>query len=209
MRGRHLTRSSAPFLIALCALAAALGPLGCGGGGDSGDAAPRYSGTALRPPRPAPALALRDSLGRPVNLRQFRGKAALVTFVYSHCPDVCPLIVSHLKTAQAELGRRVRGLQIIAVSTDPRGDTPRAVTGFLKVHGMTGRMLYLLGDRRRLQRTWRAWDVVARADPTDPEFVEHSAPVFGITASGRLTTVYSPNFRPAQIVHDVPLLASR
>ena len=74
---------------------------------------------------------------------------------------------------------------------------------------MTGRIQYLIGDRAALSRTWRHWGIVAKADPTDPEFVEHSAPIYGIDAGGRIATVYTANFRPSQIVHDVPLLASQ
>ncbi len=168
-----------------------------------------FAGTSVKPAKPAPPLRLRDSLGREVDLREFRGKAALVTFVYSHCPDVCPLIVSHFHTALAELGPKAKKVQIIAVSTDPRRDTPAAVAKFLRAHQMTGRMLYLIGNRASLSRTWRHWGVIAKADPTDPEFVEHSAPIYGIDATGKIVTVYTPRFRPSQIVHDVPLLASQ
>ena len=142
-------------------------------------------------------------------MRDFRGKAILVTFVYTHCPDVCPLIVSHLHTLLARLGSLADRLQVLAVSTDPRGDTAGAVVAFLRAHQMTGRMRYLIGGRRQLERTWRAWHVVAKADPKDPEFVEHSALVYGIDAEGRLRTTYPPNFEPAEVAHDVPLLAGR
>ena len=50
----------------------------------------RFAGTALTPVDNAPALALRNYLGDPVNLEQYRGKAVLVTFLYTHCIDVCP-----------------------------------------------------------------------------------------------------------------------
>ena len=42
-----------------------------------------------------------------------------------------------------------------------------------------------------------------------PDVVEHSAEVYGIDASGKITTVYPANFQPRTIVHDVPLLASQ
>ena len=88
---------------------------------------PKYAGVAAEPSKPAPPLALRDSLGHPVNIDQYRGKAVLVTFIYDHCPDICPLMVGNLHTAQAQLGPEAEKLQIIAVSVDPRGDTPQTV----------------------------------------------------------------------------------
>jgi protein SCO1/2 len=204
--------------IALLAAAAALAPAlaGCGGGsGNSatagqeggGQAQAAYAGSAVSPQKPAPPLALRDSLGHPVNLADYRGKAVLVTFIYTHCPDVCPLIVSHLKTAQAQLGAKAGKLQIVAVSTDPRGDTPRTVAAFLRAHGMTGRMEYLIGSRHQLGRVWKDWGIVANPDKAGRDLVEHSALVYGIASNGKITTLYPANFDPSQIVHDVPLLA--
>ena len=178
-------------------------------GGEATTSVPNYYGVAEVPPKPAPPLALQDSLGRSVNLNQFRGKAVLVTFIYDHCPDICPLIVGNLHTALAQLGPEAQELQIIAVSVDPRGDTPRTV-GLPAGHRMTGRMEYLIGSRRRLEQVWRDWNILAKPTPerASPEKIEHSEPVYGISASGKITTFYSHDFLPGMIVHDVPILAS-
>ena len=114
----------------------------------------KFAGAAASPQKPVPPLVLSDSVGQKVNVDQFRGKAILVTFIYTHCPDICPLIVGHLHTAQAQLGPEARKLQIIAVSTDPRGDTPKTVAKFLKEHQMTGRMKYLIGSQKQLGSVW-------------------------------------------------------
>ena len=53
----------------------------------------------LSPSRQASDFSLRDSTGKLVPFSRFRGKAILLTFIYDHCPDVCPLIVSNLHTA--------------------------------------------------------------------------------------------------------------
>ncbi|MGE5408487.1 MAG: SCO family protein, partial [Syntrophothermus sp.] len=166
-----------------------------------------FAGIAATPPKAAPRLRLDNYLGEPFDLAALKGKkAALVTFIYDHCPDVCPLIVSHLKTAQAELGEKADGVEVIAVSTDPKGDTPKTVAGFLDEHGMTGRMQYLIGSRSELEKVWSDWNIVARPEKASPDLVEHSALVYGIAADGKVTTLYPANFKPSQIVHDVPLL---
>ncbi len=87
----------------------------------------------------APPLKLDDSLGQPINIDDYRGKAVLVTFIYTHCPDICPLIVGHLHAALSKLGPDAKDFQIIAVSVDPKGDTPKTVKKFLADHQMTGR----------------------------------------------------------------------
>ncbi len=221
-----------PFGLAviLLALLAAI-PAGCGGGGSGGGNAAtvqtkpsRYVGGVVSPRQPAPPLDLRDYLGRPVTLSDSRGKVVLVTFIYTHCPDVCPLIVGNLKAVRARLGGQAQKLQIVAVSTDPAGDTPRAVAAFLRAHGMTGKMRYVIGDHAQLQGVWSRWGVAAKPDKVqklkgvyrrngvrgraEAALVEHSALVYGISASGLLTTLYAANFRPEEIVHDFPLLAA-
>ncbi len=164
----------------------------------------------LSPVAAAPSLALHNYLGEPVNIDSYRGKAVLVTFLYTHCPDVCPLIASNLRVAQNLMSSAVSSkLQIIAVSADPRGDTPKAVAAFLARHEMTGRMQYLTGTASQLAPVWKAWGVGSERDAQQPEFINHSGLVYGITGSGKRMTIYASNFQPDEIAHDVPLLAAR
>jgi protein SCO1 len=164
----------------------------------------------LSPPSQAPPLALHNYLGQPVNINSYRGKAVLVTFLYTNCPDICPLITSNLRVAQNLMGKAVSSkAQIIAVSVDPKGDTPKAVGAFLARHEMTGRMQYLTGTASELARVWRAWGVGSERDDQQPQFINHSGLIYGITAAGKRTTIYAANFKPADIAHDVPLLAAR
>jgi protein SCO1/2 len=164
----------------------------------------------LSPPRSAPPLVLHNYLGQPISIDSYRGKAVLVTFLYTHCPDVCPLIAANLRVAQNVMGPALAAkAQIIAVSVDPRGDTPRAVAAFLASHAMTGRMQYVIGSAHQLARVWSAWGVGSERDSQQPQLVNHSGLVFGITASGKQATIYAASFLPADIVHDVPLLAAR
>jgi protein SCO1 len=168
-----------------------------------------YAGLAETKPLPAPALKLDNYLGSPVNIRSYRGKAVFVTFLYTHCPDVCPLIASHLHTALTQMPASERSrLQIIAVSVDPRGDTPTTVAQFLHTHEMTGRMQYLIGSAKTLASTWNAWGITAGPQSGNPELVAHDALIYGITAHGKVAVVYPANFTPSEIVHDAGLLAS-
>jgi protein SCO1/2 len=163
-------------------------------------------GLIIRPQKPAPPLTLRNYTGQPVSLSAFRGRAALVTFVYTHCPDWCPLIVANLAAAQRQLGAQASRVQIIAVTVDPRRDTRSAISTFLAARDATGRMDYLVGTRGQLKPVWKAWGVSVVADRQQLT-TGHSDIVYGITGSGRIAVVYPPNFTPAQIVHDVPVLA--
>jgi protein SCO1/2 len=202
--------------VALVVLAAVVGLAACGGSSSGTDAqasstSADYAGAAANPPKPAPPLQLDNYLGQPVNIKNYRGKAVLVLFIYDHCPDICPLMVSNLHAAQNEMSAAERNqMQIIAVSVDPKGDTPQTVKHFLAEHQMTGRMQYLIGSRPQLENVWSDWNIVAKSDPTrkNPDAVEHSALIYGISGSGKITTLYPSNFKPQQIVHDVPKLAA-
>jgi protein SCO1 len=200
----------------LVLLLATGGAIGCGSSGSSstGDAPSAdaaLSGGLVKPPTQEPPLQLDNSLGQPVNIADYRGKAVLVTFIYDHCPDICPLIVGNLHAAQSKLGKEADKLQIIAVSVDPEGDTPKTVKAFLADHQMTGRMQYLIGSRPQLEKVWTDWHILTKnsSKKGNPDAVEHSALIYGITGSGQLTTVYPANFKPQQVVHDVPILASQ
>jgi protein SCO1/2 len=166
-----------------------------------------FYGTLALPAKQAPPIELRNYLGQPVSLSEYRGKAVLVTFLYTNCPDVCPLITSNLRVALNMLGSRHSQVQVIAVSVDPRGDTAANVARFVRAHGMVGRMQYLIGSGSELARTWSAWGVGSTREVGQPNLVSHSALVYGVSASGRLTTVYPATFEPSEIAHDVPRLA--
>jgi protein SCO1/2 len=178
------------------------------GGAQQSPPAGGFYGTLALPTKQAPPIELHNYQGQPVTLYQYRGKAVLVTFLYTHCPDVCPLIASNLRVALNMLGSQALRAQVIAISVDPRGDTAPAVATFLRTHEMLGRMQYLIGSPSQLSRTWAAWSVGSTREVGQPDRVAHSALVYGITATGKLKTLYPASFEPAEIVHDVPKLAA-
>jgi protein SCO1/2 len=206
---------------ALLAALSALTVAGCGGSSTAspGSASTKPAKAAAAsakldapgeatPTRPAPALRLKDSLGRPVQLSDYRGKAVYLMFIYDHCPDTCPLMVSSFHTALGRMSAAQRAkAQVVAVSVDPKGDTPETVRRFLAQRLMTGRMEYLLGSRTALAPVWQQWGIKVQATPDQRE-VGHSAFVYGITGSGRVRALYPSNFKPAWIVHDTPILAA-
>jgi protein SCO1 len=164
-----------------------------------------FDGLTLQPPQPAPPLnTLQNFDGSTFNLASDRGKAVFVTFLYSHCPDVCPLIAAQLHNAYTRLSPADRArVAIVAVSADPLGDTATAVARFVKLHHLTGEARYLIGSAGQLAPVWEAWKVGSQRDASNPRLVNHSALIYGIGASGKIYTIYAANFTPDQIIHDV------
>ncbi|HEX3391185.1 MAG TPA: SCO family protein [Solirubrobacteraceae bacterium] len=203
-------------LTVILVIAGGVAVLTVGGGGKrpsapgiQGIASSKFSGSLASPAEPEPPLVLRNYKDEQVGIGRYRGKAVLVTFLYTKCPDVCPIIASNLGVALNLMGpAKASKVQVIAVSVDPRGDTPKAVAVFLARHGVAGRMQYLIGSGPELAHVWKAWGVGSEQDAQQPQLVNHTGLVYGVSASGKITTLYAANFTPQEIVHDAPLLAS-
>jgi protein SCO1/2 len=171
---------------------------------------PIFEGVALSPPQPAPQLnTLRNYDGAKFNLAAERGKAVFVTFLYAHCPDVCPLIASNLHNAYAAMAPKQRqSIAIVSVSVDPHGDTAGTVAAFVKQHQLTHEASYLIGTAPQLGPVWEAWKVGSQRDSSNPALINHSALIYGIGASGKIDTIYPSNFEPRELIHDIPPLLS-
>ena len=153
--------------------------------------------------KPAPAFELRDVRGGRLSTRELRGRPYIVTFLYTDCPDVCPLIGEELRQTLELLGDESPRVAVVAVSVDPKGDTPAAVREWLRRHREPENFHYLIGSRRELQPVWEAY----YAAPQDPAREEsaHTASVWLVDADGRWRTKYSGGapFEPKDVAHDL------
>jgi len=195
-------RSSAVVLILVALLA------GCGGSGSAQKTtAPkqRFAGAELSPPKTAPPIALHDANGTPVTLAAQRGRYVLVTFIYTHCPDVCPLITQNLNAALRAIGPSARKrVRVLAVSVDPAGDTPRAVKAYAREKHLLPQFEYLIGTRAELRRVWKAWHVLAVQ--AKPDLVDHVAYTALIDTKGKERVLYDSSVHATQVVHDLRVL---
>jgi protein SCO1 len=143
-----------PRLAPLVLLAAVLAGCGSSAAKISVPTAPKrtFAGGEVSPPRTAPPIRLHDAAGRPVTLAAQRGRYVLVTFLYTHCPDVCPLIAQNLNAAVRSFRGKADDLRVLAVSVDPKGDTPAAVRAYTKRMHLVPQFRYLIGTRPQLRR---------------------------------------------------------
>ena len=198
------------------ALLAALAASACGGGGghEHGAAASvtvtggsgRFAGGELDPPQPTPDFSLTDQAGQKVSMADQRGKLVLLTFLYTNCPDVCPLITQNLNQALQMLGTERDDVRVLAVSVDPEGDTPKSVDEYAKAHHLLPEFHYLIGSRDELTKVWKAYDVAAVA--SDPELVDHTAYTMLVDQSGEGRVIYDSQVKAKDVVHDVRALLS-
>ena len=217
-----MRRLAVLLLLVLAALAVAAG---CGDDGpevvDAGTATQRaegsFEGGPVEPRAQAPPIRLRDVEGELVDLHALRGKPVLLSFIYSQCPDTCPLTMQALREVRAELGPDADDVEIVLVSSDPEGDTPANVRKFLANYGMTGHAKYLLGTQAQLEPIWRDYQIEREIEAHSHEgtslhehdhagLIGHASLTYGIDAAGRLSTAYPVNFPVSAILHDIPLL---
>ncbi len=180
---------------------------------------PALEGAVLAPPVVAYNFRLPDQDGRMVSLSDFRGKVVALTFLYTRCPDICPLIAEHLRAARTQLGDAAGRAAFVAVSVDPTGDTPAAIREFLQRHRVSGELTYLRGTFAQLRPVWAHYFVgsdagevnpaaVAASAPTPAE-VGHTAIVYVIDPEGKVRVFLPGNFDPKDLVADVRALAAR
>jgi protein SCO1 len=153
--------------------------------------------------RPAPAFRLRDGRGGVVDTSALRGRPYAVTFLYTRCPDVCPAIAGDVRDALPGTGAAA-----VAISVDPRGDTPRAVREFARRHRLPPEFHYAIGDRAALAPVWSAY--FAAPQPRGRAVSAHTAAVWLIDARGRLRAMYPAGIPvdPADLAHDLRALAA-
>ena len=203
----------------LCLAAAACGPA-------------QFSGTLLTSESVAAPFELRNQLGDPVSLNDRRGQVVVLTFLYTSCPDICPLTAARLREAYEAIGDAAREVSVLVISVDPERDTEEAALAYSKKWRMEGIWDYLVGDRTSLSETWRAYFVAASVEDGDgavlatrPEgeagksgvedlgqaikeryLVSHSGPVYLIDRDGIMRVLFTLPFEAADLAHDITLL---
>jgi protein SCO1/2 len=155
---------------------------------------------------PAPRFRLADARGGTLDSRALRGRPYVLTFLYTDCQDVCPLIGRKVGEALRLLGARSRRVAAVAVSVDPEHDTRPAVRAWLRRLRLPGNFHYLVGSRQQLEPVWRAY--FAAPQPLGVTESKHTASIWLIDARGRLRTKFSGGapVPPRDVAHDLRLL---
>ena len=86
----------------------------------------------------APEFTLLDADGSRVRLSDFAGKVVVLNFVFTNCPDVCPLHSEAIASIQKAINPApMKGLvQFVTITTDPKRDTPAIMKTYGSAHGL-------------------------------------------------------------------------
>lgn len=166
------------------------------------------TGTEITPTA-APDFTLVDGIsGRPTTLSALHGKVVVLSFLYTSCPDVCPLTAEEFRQAQQKLTDDERSRTVfVAVSVDPLRDTPAGVQAFAQAHGLSSNFLYLIGSAAQLQTVWSAYGIRTEIDPATPT-VGHSDAIYLLDRKGQVRVLTHSDIRAGDLANDVKLLAA-
>jgi protein SCO1/2 len=165
---------------------------GCDGG-------PKFKSTDITGVDYGKSLELTDHTGRPRRLEDFRGKAVVLFFGFTHCPDVCPTTLAEMAQAVKQLGSDGERVQVVLVTVDPERDTKGALAKY--VTAFDPRFLGMYGDMEATRRVAREFKIYFEKRKTGDSYsVDHSGQSYVIDPQGRLRLLV----RHDRIATDLP-----
>jgi protein SCO1/2 len=168
---------------------------------------PQFANTDLSGADYAQDFALTDHTGQRRTLADFRGKAVVVFFGYTQCPDVCPTTMTGMAEAMKLLGEDTRKVQVLFITVDPERDTPQLLAQYVPVFNPS--FLGLYADGATIAKTAQAFRVFYQKQPgSSPNTytVDHSAGSYLYDPQGRLRLYVRHGEKPELIAQDLKLL---
>lgn len=153
-----------------------------------------------------PDFTLLDQDGKPFRITSARGKIILVTFVFTTCPDVCPLLSAKFAAIQRALEeRKMNEYLLLSITTDPERDTPSALKSYAQgFKADFGHWRFLTGSERDLAKVWKGFGVTVRRSGDQ---VQHTALTSLIDRRGiRRVDYYTDKWEEKEILRDIASL---
>ena len=134
----------------------------------------------------AQGFSLPDSAGKTRTLAEFKGKAVVVFFGYTHCPDVCPITLAELKEAKRLLGKDGEQVQGVFITLDPARDTPEVLRQYVPAFDPS--FVGLVGNEAQTAQTakdFRVYFQKSAGSAPGQYTVDHTAASFVFDKQGR------------------------
>jgi protein SCO1/2 len=149
------------------------------------DGRPQFRSTDITGAPYGHTLELTDHTGKPRRLEDFRGKAVVLFFGFTHCPDICPTTLADIAGAVKSLGPDAERVQVVMVSVDPERDTPEALAKY--VTAFDPRFLGLRGDLAATKKAASEFKIYFEKRKAGESYtVDHSGQSYVIDPQGRL-----------------------
>ncbi len=154
-------------------------------------------------------FALTDHTGKLRTLADFKGKAVLVFFGFTHCPDVCPTTMAEMANVMKQLGPQADRVQVLFVTVDPERDTPELLAKY--VPAFDPRFLGMTGDKAAIEKVTKEFRVFYQKVPgKEPGSytMDHTAGSYVFDPQGRVRLFVRHGQGAEPIVHDLKILLS-
>lgn len=149
--------------------------------------------------------ALTDDDGKPRTLADYRGKVVLVYFGFTHCPDICPQTLGHLRDVLAILGPGADDVRVLFVTVDAEHDTPEVLHNYVKA--IDRRFIGLSGSAPALELAARDFKVYARKKADAPGIsFEHAGFVYALDRQGKPRVLFGPEVGAQDMAADTARL---
>jgi len=148
---------------------------------------------------------LTDHNGKARTLADFRGKAVILFFGYTHCPDVCTTTLADLAQVMQLLGKDADKVQVLFITVDPERDKPEILAQY--VSAFYPSFLGLYGDAQATAQAAKAFYVAYEKRPTTSGYnMDHSVGAYLIDPNGKVR-LHAPLAQRADwMVDDIRLL---
>lgn len=166
--------------------------------------------TAIDPPKDMPDFTLTNQFGELTSLTDLRGKYVLLTFGYTHCPDVCPLTLNEFRRVQNSLGDLAEQVEFVFISVDGERDTPNILHQYFETRKLEG-FIGLTGDEidlRQLGIDYGLFFEKASGTSQGGYLVNHTAGSFLLNPDGQWIMRYQFGILPSVITADLETLLS-
>ena len=95
-------------------------------------------------------FSLTERSGRKIGLKDLNGKVWIANFIYTNCPDTCPIQSAQIKQLQHEL-RNENDLRLVSITVDPVRDTPEVLTKYAaRFDADSSKWLFLTGEKKTI-----------------------------------------------------------
>lgn len=148
-----------------------------------------------------------DHQGRRRSLADFRGKAVMLFFGYTHCPDFCPTALSDMARVRTQLGAEGARVQGLFVTLDPKRDTPQLLSQYVPAFDPT--FLGLSGDEQATAATaadFKVFFAPQKPDARGNYTIDHSGHIYVFDPKGRLRLLMRPGLAVDAMAADVAQL---
>ncbi|WP_206954650.1 SCO family protein [Trinickia acidisoli] len=152
-------------------------------------------------------FSLPDTDGKIHTIADYKGKAVVLFFGYTHCPDVCPTTMAELAQAMQQLGPEAKRVQVLFVTVDPARDTPQVLSQY--VHAFNPSFVGLRPDDAQLAKVakdFRVYYAKVPGSTPDSYTMNHTAASYVFDPSGKLRLFARDGQGVQPWVHDLKLL---